>query len=114
MTSAENYSGRPPSNGIYEWSPSLEKTGRIITYWKLRLSLLWTPSGVSPKLMRIRRALKITDEGGTDKQYVKEQLSLEWNALTHVQRQAKIRESPIWKILRGTMHLEEIRQKTMK
>ena len=89
MTSAENYSGRPPSNGVYEWSPSLEKTGRTITYWKLRLSLLRTPRGVSPKLMRMRRALRIIDRGGQDKRYVKEQLSLAWKALRKVQRQSK-------------------------
>ena len=35
MISAEKFAYIPPSNGIYEWSPLLEKTGRTITYWKV-------------------------------------------------------------------------------
>ena len=37
MIAAEKTAGSPTNSGIYDWSPSLEKAGRIITYWKLRL-----------------------------------------------------------------------------
>ena len=81
MISAEKFAGRPPSNGAYEWSPSLEKTGRAITYWRLRLSLLQTPQNEPLRLRRMEKDLKITDNGRQDKSYVKEQLSLAWKAL---------------------------------
>ena len=42
MISAENFAGKPPPNGVYEWSPSLEQAGRKITYWKLRLASIQT------------------------------------------------------------------------
>ena len=38
MRAAENYAGRSPPNGVYEWTPSLEKQGKTVTYWKIRLS----------------------------------------------------------------------------
>ena len=38
MQAAENYTLKPPPNRIYELSPSLEKSGRTVTYWKIRLS----------------------------------------------------------------------------
>ena len=78
MTSAENHAGRPPPNGVYEWSPSLEETGRIITYWKLRLSVLQTPQTEPPRLLKMRKELGIRDGGRQDKVYVKEQLSYAW------------------------------------
>ena len=37
MLAAENYAGRAPPQRVYEWSPTLEKVGRIVTYWKLRV-----------------------------------------------------------------------------
>jgi len=55
VISAEKFAGRPPSNGAYEWSPSLEKTGRTITYWKLRLSLLQTPQDEPSRLRRMEK-----------------------------------------------------------
>ena len=36
MISAENFAGKSPPNGIYEWSPSLKKIGSTVTYWKVR------------------------------------------------------------------------------
>ena len=39
MRAAENFAGLPTTNGIHEWSPLLENTGRAVTYWKLRLNL---------------------------------------------------------------------------
>ena len=42
MSSAENYAGHPPSNGIYAWSPMLEKSGRTVTYWKIHRSLMYS------------------------------------------------------------------------
>ena len=38
MISAENYAGCLPSNGMYVWSLMLDKSGRTVTYWKIRLS----------------------------------------------------------------------------
>ena len=70
MVSTENYSGRPPSNGVYEWSSILKKSGRTITYWKLRLSLLGNPKEATSRLIRLKRELQITDEGMEDKIYV--------------------------------------------
>ena len=37
MLAAEKKAGIAPKQGIYEWSPRLEKAGRIFTYWKARL-----------------------------------------------------------------------------
>ena len=58
MISAEKFSGKAPPNGVYEWSPSLEKAGRAITYWKLRLASLKT--GIDESA-RLRWLLKSND-----------------------------------------------------
>ena len=30
MTAADNYASKPPPNGIYEWSPAREKSGKRV------------------------------------------------------------------------------------
>ena len=74
MISAENHAGRPPPNGIYAWSPTLEKSGRVVTYWKIRLSLLHATSVGNIRLKKLKDELKIVDSGSKDKRFVKGQL----------------------------------------
>ena len=89
MTSAENYSGKAPHSGICKLSPLLEKTGRIFTYWKLRLNLLMTSAEPPLRMKAISDELKIRDAGCNDKPYIKAQLSEAWTALHQVQRRSK-------------------------
>ena len=53
MRSAENFAGLPPPNGVYEWSPLLEKSGRTVTYWKLRLNLVRTQTHTSDRIDKL-------------------------------------------------------------
>ena len=84
MISAENYAGKPPPNGIYAWSPSLEKTGCTITYWKMRL--YGVHGGVTDldRISRLKVDLQIHDTGVGDKVYIKMQLSKAWQDLRKV------------------------------
>ena len=88
MISAENFSSKSPPNGVYEWSPSLEKAGRTITYWELRLASLKTGIGESARLMWLQKSNKIDDNGDINREFIKEKLLLAWKALRQVQRRS--------------------------
>ena len=85
MVAAEKRAGRPPSNGKYEWSPSLEKAGRRVTYWKLRLHE--TRQGhVNPdRVQRLHRELKINKVART-KVEVRKCLNEAWAELKQIQK----------------------------
>ena len=70
MISADNFSGITPPNGIYEWSPLLEKAGWSITYWKLRLSLLQVGNPNSAWLEQFQTGLDVEDIRTTEKVYL--------------------------------------------
>ena len=62
MIAAEKKVGPPTRPGVYNWSPSLEKAGRCITHWKLKLHRSWQ-GYVNPQPMeRLKRELNIQDE----------------------------------------------------
>ena len=86
MISAENFAGKPPPNGIYAWSPSLEKTGRTITYWKMRLYGQKGEAADPDRLDRLKATLHIHDTGSGERVYIKAQLSQAWQALRKVQK----------------------------
>ena len=99
MRAAENYAGLPPANGAYEWSPSLEKAGQTITYWKLRLNLIRSKTYTSDRLKRLYKSITMEDEGSVQIIYVQLQLKKAWAGLRQIQRQSiKIRESHMEKL----------------
>jgi len=99
MRAAENYAGLPPANGAYEWSPSLEKAGQTITYWKLRLNLIRSKTYTSDRLLRLSKYITMEDEGSVQITYVQLQLKKAWAGLRQIQRQSiKIRESHMEKL----------------
>ena len=95
MRVAENFSGLPPPNGVYEWSPLLESTGQTVTYWKLRLHLLRSKSYTSDRLLHLQHNLKIEDRGYQDLKYVNNQIKQAWKDLRMVQSNAKNIETHI-------------------
>ena len=88
MRSAENFSGLPPPNGIYEWSPLLEKTGRTVTYWKLRLNLVRSKAYTSDRLQGLLPFITMEDSGSNEVEYVREQLTKAWQGIRTVQKNA--------------------------
>ena len=70
MEAAEKYAGRPPPNGIYEWSPSLEKSGRTVTYWKLRPSNSKANIPKSPRVRYLKTELNIEDTESDSQTYI--------------------------------------------
>jgi hypothetical protein len=60
MISAENFAGKPPPNGVYECSPSLEKAARTTTSWKMRLVSQKTGIDDSERLKRLKKAVPLT------------------------------------------------------
>ena len=76
MISAGNFVGKPPPNGIYEWSPSLEKTGRTVKYWKVQLYQKEGGDDHTGMLTRLRHQLAIDDNRREDKEYIKSQLAI--------------------------------------
>ena len=86
MISAENYAGRPPSNGTYVWSPSLKKAGCTITYWKLRLYGVHGGVEDLDNISRLQADLRLHDKGCGDKLYIKLKFSKAWQELRKVQK----------------------------
>ena len=86
MVAAEKQVGRPPSNGKYEWSPALEKAGRAITYWKLRLHKARQGYVNPDRITRLEGGLKIKEKPKT-KAEVRQCLQLAWRRLHAVQKQ---------------------------
>ena len=89
MTAAENYAGKPPPNGIYEWSPLLELSGQTVTYRKFRLNLLRSKIHSSNRLMRMQTSLVVEDTGAMEVDYVESSLKTAWKALRLVQANAR-------------------------
>ena len=95
MRAAEKQTGIKIKNGIYDWSPSLEKAGQTITYWKLRLLQLFHKDGLDDRITNMQQSLHISDNGVADKTYIKKKLSVAWKSLREVQKNASCRELPI-------------------
>ena len=72
MRSAENFAGLSPPNGVYEWSPLLEKSGRTATYWKLRLNLVRSKTYTSDRIKRLLPYITIEDSGRQEVDYIRE------------------------------------------
>ena len=67
MTLAGHYAGRPQQNGIYEWSPTLEYHGRLVTYWKLRMHLRKINIFTSDCMNHLKLELTPDDNGSKEK-----------------------------------------------
>ena len=91
MGAAENYAGRPPPNGVYEWSPSLENKDKTVTYWKIRLSNSRANVVQSPRALNLKRELRIEDTDSDCNKYILGQLKGTWKELRMVQRNSKER-----------------------
>ena len=77
----------------YAWSPTLAKAGQTVSYWKSRLATF--PSGN----LQPPPHLGIKDTGSGDRQHIKLQLKLAWQALHQTQKHSDA--------LRST-HLEDL------
>ena len=62
------------------------KTGRTVTYWKVRLYQKEGGDDHSERLKRLRHQLATNDNGREDKEYIKSQLALSWKELRGVQK----------------------------
>ena len=83
MVAAENYAGRAPPQGVYEWSPTLEKLGRMVTHWKLRVEY-WRE-----RLIRMHKDLGIWIQGELDEVQAAQHLARAWKTLRGVQKDSK-------------------------
>ena len=99
MVIAEKYAGRPRVQGIYAWSPMLEKVGQTITYWKLRLTQVRDGHVNMERVKRLETQLKIKHIHLTSKTAVKTQLDQAWKELKKVQQSA---------VQRREEHLEQL------
>ena len=86
MIAAEKLAGRKQRTGKYDWSPALEKVGRTVTFWKLKLHQ--TRQGyVNPeRIERLQKELKIRGNI-TRKDVIKRKLKEAWRNLKEVQFQ---------------------------
>ena len=66
MRAAESACNWSPPQGVYQWSPKLEKAGQLITYWKSRLSRIRIPVPPPPFETSIKKRLSIEDDNSTD------------------------------------------------
>ena len=89
MLAAENYAGRAPPQGIYEWSPTLEKVGRIETCWKLRVEHCREGGVVSGKLIRMHKDRDIGIQGSLDEVQAAQHLSRVWKTLRGAQKDSE-------------------------
>jgi len=89
IRATESFAGSPPPNGVYAWSPLLEQTGQVVTYWKLTLHLHRSKTYISDRLTRLQLALSIEDSGIQDLEYVEEQVKKAWRNLRLVQKKAR-------------------------
>ena len=73
MLSTERDAGRAPSNSIYEWSPTLDKTRRTITFWELRLVYNKGGGGREDwnRIQRMRSEISIEDTVSPAVGYIK-------------------------------------------
>lgn len=69
---------------IYEWSPLLETSGSVVTYWKLSLHL-YRSQHTSARLEPLQVRFLIEDSGVQELEYVESQLMGAWNVLRLVQ-----------------------------
>ena len=84
MVAAYNYAGRAPPQGIHEWSLTLEKVGRIVTYWKLRVEHYREGGAVSVKLIRMHKDLDLGVYGDLDEEHTTQHLARAWKTLRGV------------------------------
>ena len=63
MITAECFVVQAPPQGLYELSLILEKVGRCVTYWKLRLDRCRIGGVPSPRLQRLHNVLQIGVQG---------------------------------------------------
>ena len=80
----------PPPQGVYEWSPLLEKVGRTVTYWKLRLDNYRLGGVPSTRLQRLHIQLQIETSGQLDSDLIIQHLETAWKNLRQVQRHAAV------------------------
>ena len=66
MRAAESACNWSPPQGVYQWSPKLEKAGQLITYWRSRLSRIRIPVPPPPFETSIKKRLSIEDNNSTD------------------------------------------------
>lgn len=70
MRAAEKKLGTKKKIGKYEWSPTLEKAGRKVTYWKLRYYLLRGGDVNKSKLQQLQQQQHLEDTGSNSKRYI--------------------------------------------
>ena len=105
MRVAENHAGRPQPNGIYEWSPQLENSGRRVTYWKLQLNCR---TDTTSPMAQLKKELKIIDNGIQIKAYI-QQTSLKHERISEKYRRPHIKHvMVIWRFLTITMLIHAI------
>ena len=99
MKAAEKRIGNTKKAGIYEWSPTLEKAGKRVTYWKLRLFQLRGGKVNEKRFEKLREQQSLEDLGLNSKEYIVGQLTNAWKNLRRVQQKSEsLRED----------HLEEM------
>ena len=99
MTVAENFAGRPQPTGIYEWSPGLEHSGQLVTYWKLRMNLRRQPNHPPQRLLHLQSTLNPNNTGGNHTRYIRGSLSEAWKTLCKAQKGAKQRRGTHMEVL---------------
>lgn len=90
MLAAERRAGKKKSYGIHEWSPTLERAGRKVTYWKLRMFQSKGGDVSDDRLLLYTKEQHIQDNGSMEKKYILSQLSKAWRDLRKVQKRSAI------------------------
>ena len=70
MRAAEKKLGVKKKAGKYEWSPTLEKAGRKVTYWKLRLYFIKGGVVNQLRINNLKHQLLLEDSGSNSKKYI--------------------------------------------
>ena len=117
-------------SGRFEWSPTLENAGRLVTYWKMRLFALRGGDVTVERLEKLRIQQSIRDSGSKSKKYIQTKLNMAWKELRQVQKKAcLLREDHLAKLaeyyaekrrtdketeLRKLIHIEQVQKTSAK
>ena len=85
---AERLCRRLPAHGKY-FSPTLQRAGRTIAYWKARRAAAAEGFALPVYLSDLRRSLKINDSGECTDEYISQQYKKAWRNLRDCQKNAK-------------------------
>ena len=89
MRAAEKKAGVTRKTGTYEWSPTLEKSGQQVTYWKLRMYKSKGGDIAEQRLQQYREDNQIQDSNSNEIKYIKQRLSEAWQQLRKTQKQSE-------------------------